>query len=68
VMGSANPSCSVSIWIFCSASGISEDTIRFRKNDVASFLKSLRLQNDSADIGKVTVKEIHDYVIKTAKL
>ena len=48
--------------------GISEDTIRFRKNDVASFLKSLRLQNDSADIGKVTVKEIHDYVIKTAKL
>jgi len=47
--------------------GISENTIRFRRNDVGPFLKSLRLQNDSEDIGKISVKEIHDYVIKTAK-
>ena len=48
--------------------GLTEDTIRVRKNHVASFLKSLRLQNDSENIGKISVKEIHDYVIKTAKL
>jgi integrase/recombinase XerD len=48
--------------------GLTEKTIRFRRNDVASFLKSLRLHNESEDIGKISVKEIHDYVIKTAKL
>jgi site-specific recombinase XerD len=48
--------------------GLTETTIRFRRNDVASFLKSLRLGNESEDIGKISVKEIHDYVIKTAKL
>ena len=48
--------------------GISEDTIRFRRNDVMPFLKSLRLENESEDIGRVSAKEIHDYVIKTAKL
>jgi integrase/recombinase XerD len=48
--------------------GLSEETIRFRSKDVASFLKSLRLRNESEDIGKISVKEIHDYVIKTAKL
>ena len=47
--------------------GISEKTIRFRRNDVGPFLRSLRLQNDSEDIVKISVKEIHDYVIKTAK-
>lgn len=48
--------------------GLTEDSIRVRKNHVVSFLKSLRLQNDSENIGKISVKEIHDYVIKTAKL
>ena len=48
--------------------GLSEKTIRFRRNDVALLLKSLRLRNESEDIGKLSVKEIHDYVIKTAKL
>lgn len=48
--------------------GLTEDTIRIRKNHVVSFLKPLRLQNDSENIGKILVKEIHDYVIKTAKL
>lgn len=47
--------------------GLTEGTIHVRRNDVVSFLKSLRLQNDSEDIGKISVKEIHDYVIKTAK-
>jgi integrase/recombinase XerD len=48
--------------------GLCEKTIRFRRNDVASFLKSLRLRNGSEDIGKISVKGIYDYVIKTAKL
>lgn len=52
----------------CSHRGLTENTIRFRRNDVTSFLKSLRLHNESEDIGKISVKEIHDYVIKTAKL
>ena len=52
----------------CNHRGLTEETIRFRRNDVVSFLKPLRLQNDSEDIGKISVKEIHDYVIKTAKL
>jgi integrase/recombinase XerD len=52
----------------CNHRGLTEDTIRIRRNDVISFLNSLRLQNDSEDIGKISVTEIHDYVIKTAKL
>lgn len=51
----------------CHHRGLTEDTIRFRRNDVVSFLKSLRLGNESVDIGKISVREIHDYVIKTAK-
>ena len=52
----------------CHHRGLTENTMRIRRNDVVSFLKSLRLQNESEDIGKISVKEIHDYVIKTAKL
>lgn len=52
----------------CNHRGLTEETIRVRRNDVVSFLKPLRLQNDSEDIGKISVKEIHDYVIKTVKL
>jgi site-specific recombinase XerD len=47
--------------------GLTEGTIRVRRNDVSLFLKSLKLQNESEDIGKISVKEIHDYVIKTAR-
>jgi site-specific recombinase XerD len=36
----------------CHHRGLTEDTIRFRRNDVVSFLKSLRLGNESEDIGK----------------
>lgn len=48
--------------------GLTENTIGFRRNDVALFLKALRLQNESEDIGQISVKEIQDYVTKTAKL
>jgi integrase/recombinase XerD len=52
----------------CNHRGLTKDTVSLRKSDIISFLKSLRLQNDMEDIGKISVTEIHDYVIKTAKL
>jgi len=48
--------------------GLAKGTINFRMNDVASFLQYLGLQNDREDIGKVSAKQIYDYIIKTAKL
>ena len=47
--------------------GLNKDTIRMRGYDVTSFLKALRLQNDPEDIGKISVAQIYDYIIKTAK-
>jgi len=52
----------------CKHRGITKGTIRFRRNDVISFLQSLSLQNDLEDIGKVSAKQIYDYIIKTVKL
>jgi integrase/recombinase XerD len=52
----------------CKHRGLTKDTIRFRRNDVISFLQSLRLQNDLEDIGQVSAKQIYDYIIKTVKL
>jgi site-specific recombinase XerD len=52
----------------CKHRGLTKDTIRFRRNDVTSFLQSLRIQNDPEDIGKVSAKQVYDYIIKTAKL
>lgn len=52
----------------CNHRGLSKDTIRMRRNYVTSFLKSLRLQNDPEDIGEISVTQVYDYVIKTAKL
>lgn len=52
----------------CKHRGLTKDTIRFRRNDVTSFLQSLRLQNDLENIGKVSAKQVYDYIIKTAKL
>jgi integrase/recombinase XerD len=52
----------------CNHRGLSKDTIRIRRNDIISFLKSLRLQNDPEAIGKISVKQVHDHIIKTAKL
>jgi integrase/recombinase XerD len=48
--------------------GLSEGTIRLRRNDTISFLRSLRTQNVPEDIGKVSSKQVYDYIIKTAKL
>lgn len=48
--------------------GLSERTICFRRNDVTSFLQSLRTQNATEDIGKISAKQVYDYIIKTAKL
>jgi site-specific recombinase XerD len=47
--------------------GLMKRTISVRGHDVTDFLKSLRLQNDQVDIGKISVAQIYDYVIKTAK-
>lgn len=52
----------------CNHRGLTKDTIRLRRNDITSFLQSLRIQNDIEDIGKVTVKQVYDYIIKTVKL
>jgi len=46
--------------------GLTENTIRFRRNDVISFLQPLRIQSND-DIGKISAKQIYDYIIKTAK-
>lgn len=46
--------------------GLNESTIRFRRNDVISFLQPLRIQNND-DIGKISAKQIYDYIIRTAK-
>lgn len=47
--------------------GLKKKTISVRGHDVTAFLKSLRLQNDHEDIGKISVSQVYDYVIKTAK-
>jgi len=47
--------------------GLKKKTISVRGHDVTAFLKSLRLQNDHQDIGKISVSQVYDYVIKTAK-
>ncbi|MEW6586925.1 MAG: site-specific integrase [Nitrospirota bacterium] len=47
--------------------GLAKGTICIRRNDVSSFLQSLRLHNASEDIEKISARQIHDYVIKTAK-
>jgi len=52
----------------CNHRGLTKNTIRFRKNDVTSFLQSLKLQNDLEDIGQVSAMQVYDYIIKTAKL
>jgi site-specific recombinase XerD len=52
----------------CNHRGLAKNTVRFRRDDIVSFLKSLRLQNDLEDIGKISVTKIHEYVIKTVKL
>jgi site-specific recombinase XerD len=46
--------------------GLAENTIRFRRNDIISFLRSLGIQSDE-NIGKISAKQIYDYIIKTAK-
>ncbi len=48
--------------------GVSKKTISRRRKDVISFLKFLRLQNAPEDIGKISVTQVYDYVIKTARL
>ena len=52
----------------CRHRGLTKGTIRFRRNDVISFLQSLRLENELEDIGKVSAQQIYDYIIKTVKL
>jgi len=52
----------------CNHRGLSKRTICFRRNDVTSFLQSLRIQNDTEDIGKVSAKQVYDYIIKTTNL
>jgi len=47
--------------------GLAKSTICIRRNHVTSFLQSLRLHNASEDIEKISARQIHDYVIKTAK-
>jgi integrase/recombinase XerD len=47
--------------------GLAKTTVYFRRNDVTSFLQSLRLQNDLVDIGKISANQVYDYIIKTAK-
>ena len=46
--------------------GLAENTTCFRRNDVISFFRSLRIQSDE-NIGKISAKQIYDYIIKTAK-
>ncbi len=48
--------------------GLGNDTIRSRRHDVMAFLKSLRLRGIHEDIGKISVRQIYDYVIKALKL
>ena len=52
----------------CRHRGLTKGTIRFRRNEVISFLQSLRLENELEDIGKVSAQQIYDYIIKTVKL
>jgi hypothetical protein len=47
--------------------GLKKKTICMRGHDVTAFLKSLKLQNDQEDIGTMSVSQVYDYVIKTAK-
>lgn len=47
--------------------GLANGTICIRRNDVTLFLRSLRLRRDSEDIEKISARQIHDYVLKTAK-
>lgn len=47
--------------------GLAKSTICIRRNDVISFLQSLRFHNNSKDIEKISARQVHDYVIKTAK-
>jgi integrase/recombinase XerD len=47
--------------------GLANGTICTRRNDVTLFLQSLRLRKNSEDIEKISARQIHDYVIKTAK-
>ncbi len=47
--------------------GLKERTICVRGRDVAAFLKSLSPQNDRENIGKISVSQVYDYVIKTTK-
>jgi len=51
----------------CSHRGLAKNTVYFRRNDVTSFLQSLRLQNDLVDIGKISANQIYAYIIKAAK-
>jgi integrase/recombinase XerD len=46
--------------------GLADVTIGIRRNHVTLFMQSLRLRNAS-DIEKISARQIHDYVIKTAK-
>jgi len=47
--------------------GLKKTTISVRGHDVGKFLKSLKLQNDQVDIRGISVSQVYDYVIKTAK-
>jgi len=47
--------------------GLADGTICMRRNDVTLFLQSLRFCKNPEDIGKISARQIHDYVIKTAK-
>jgi integrase/recombinase XerD len=47
--------------------GLANGTICIRRNDVKLFLRFLRLSRESEDIEKISARQIHDYVIKTAK-
>jgi len=47
--------------------GLAKGTLCIRRNDLTSFLQSLRPHNNSEDIENISAKQIHDYVIKTAK-
>jgi integrase/recombinase XerD len=52
----------------CNHRGLTKTTIRFRRDDVTSFLQSLRLQNDLEDIGQVSAMKVYDFIIRTVKL
>jgi len=52
----------------CKHRGLIKNTIRFRKNDVISFLKSLRLENELENIGKISATQVYIFDAKITSL